>query len=233
MNKIVIGEEIKYGTIDVKDDVLEVNIDESIELDISDLTYSNIIFNINCKNVFILNINSNIKKININCNDLCDVEVNNFNSNDNSYDIDVSLGKKSEIKLVTSTISNTNNDVCVNIVHNGEASKSLCINNGVVKSGSISYKITGDVKRGAVNSSVVQDSKIIADDVSRALIKPILLIDEGVDEASHAASVGSYSSDVLFYMESRGIEKSEAIKLLNKGLLINNFKYVDTISNLI
>lgn len=233
MNKIIIGEEFKYGSYDKNNDVLTININKPVELDISNLKNKKIVFNISCNNVNILNINSIIKNIVFDVNQNCSVEIYNFNSNDNSYDIDVSLKKDSSIKVVTSTLSNKENNVNITINHNEESSKSICINNGVVKEGSISYDVKGIVNKGALNSEVEQSSKIISCDISKASIKPILVIDDSVNKASHAASIGSYQQDVLFYMECRGINKDEGIKILNKGLLSNNFKYIDEISDLI
>ena len=232
MNKIIVDQDFLYGKCAVIDNILTLDITSDGELDISDLNYDSVIINVNAC-VFLLNINNCVKKYTINCNSNSYLEMYNFNNNNNSFDIQANLDEDSNIKIVTSTLSSGDNFINIDVNHNGYNSKSLCVNNGVVDTGSIVYNVKGIVNKNARLSSVIQDSKIISSDVKSASIKPILIIDSDVKEASHAASIGSYSDDVIFYLQSRGISVNDAFKLLNRALLLNGFKYVDEISKFI
>lgn len=222
MNKMLVDKKV----------VLYINETQEIDLSIYD-TYE-LICNIkNGIDVFISDINSNIEKYTFNCDKDSNIEINKFNNNNITCNIDINLQENSKAILVISTVSSSKNMFDINVNHIGPRSYSKCINNGVVRSGSITYNVNGIINRGAVNSSVLQTSKIITKDLSRSVIKPVLIIDDTVEEANHSASIGYYDLDLLFYLESRGIKPDDAIRLLNKGLLTSNFKYKEKIENLI
>jgi len=50
-------------------------------------------------------------------------------------------------------------------------------------------------------------------------IKPNLLIDEFNVDARHAATIGKFSEEEIFYLMTKGITKKEAVELLIKGFL--------------
>ena len=56
-------------------------------------------------------------------------------------------------------------------------------------------------------------------DEARADANPILLIDEYEVQAGHAASVSRVDKDQLYYLMSRGIERTDAEKLIIGGFL--------------
>ena len=56
------------------------------------------------------------------------------------------------------------------------------------------------------------------------IIKPNLFIDEYNSYASHGAYIGKFDEEIIFYLQSRGINIDESNKLLTKGLLLNHIK---------
>ncbi len=221
MNKITVDKSI-------------INIDKNQEINTNDYNCNELVFNIGENTtVFFMDINTNIRKYIFNCGENSNIEINKFNSNDVSYSIDINLYKRASSKLVISTVATNSNNVDINVYHKEENSYSKCINNGIIKSGSILYNVNGIIEKNSINSTVLQESKIITKDVKNATIKPILIINETPIEANHSASIGYYNENDLFYLESRGIERKTAIELLNKGILTSNFKYKDKIENLI
>ncbi|NLC64279.1 MAG: hypothetical protein GX753_01250 [Erysipelothrix sp.] len=57
-------------------------------------------------------------------------------------------------------------------------------------------------------------------DESNAIVFPKLLIDENDVAASHAASVGRPNEEHIYYLQSRGLSKKDAMRLLLKGYLL-------------
>ena len=55
-------------------------------------------------------------------------------------------------------------------------------------------------------------------------INPILLIDEYDTEAKHSAFIGKFNEQEVFYLQSRGIKKKDAYRLLLNGFLIGKMK---------
>ena len=92
---------------------------------------------------------------------------------------------------------------------------------GVVSNGA-RVKIKGTVKidKGASGSDSFLAMKLLMlDDKSSAVAEPELEIENNEVKASHSASVGRIDEEQLFYLESRGVEKTEAEKLIINGFL--------------
>ena len=113
-----------------------------------------------------------------------------------------------------------NYDIKIN--HNSKKTTSDVYNNGVSKeNGSICFNVESFVPKNSNLSVVNQDSKIIAlNSDNENKINPVLLIDEFDSEARHAAFIGDFNPDKLFYLMSRGLTKKKARDLLLNGLLI-------------
>ena len=56
----------------------------------------------------------------------------------------------------------------------------------------------------------------------KSTICPNLLIDNYDVDSNHAAYIGKFKDEILFYMMSRGISKSACYQLLLNGFLINS-----------
>jgi Fe-S cluster assembly protein SufD len=76
------------------------------------------------------------------------------------------------------------------------------------------------IEKGAVKSTGEQTERILMlSEKARGDANPILLIDENVDRAGHAASVGQVNPFQLFYLMSRGLPRKEAERLVILGFL--------------
>ena len=54
------------------------------------------------------------------------------------------------------------------------------------------------------------------------MIKPNLLIRNYDTFSNHAAYIGEFSKEKMFYLESRGINSKDATRILMEGFLIGN-----------
>lgn len=129
-------------------------------------------------------------------------------------------GINSSIDYNFKTIANAYQKYDVYFYHNAKDTKSKINNKGVtLGSGNITFNVSSIVYKGIKNCNVDQINKIINMNDEKNIIKPILVIDEEDVVANHSAYIGKFDSELLFYMESRGIEKKDAINLLIKGFL--------------
>jgi Fe-S cluster assembly protein SufD len=105
--------------------------------------------------------------------------------------------------------------------HNKPNTTSVISNFGVaLDNAQISFDTTGKIYNKMSKSKCSQLSKgIIMDDDSKITSLPILLIDEYDVEANHGASIGKMSDDDLFYLMSRGLNKTEAFLLMLEGIV--------------
>lgn len=182
------------------------------------------VFNINNSMVNVLSIKENQDdekyEININGGKLI---LNNVCYNQKNLDIIVNLNSvKSEVLIYNSVVTDTKKKVTIRINHNEKNTISNVYNNGVTrKDGSINFDVTSYVPNGVKGCFVNQDSKIISlNDKNSNEINPILLIDEYDVEARHAAFIGKFNEQELFYLMSRGLKKEEAENLLLNGMLV-------------
>lgn len=74
--------------------------------------------------------------------------------------------------------------------------------------------------------STLQEKVLLLGKKSVCNAKPILQIDTNDVKANHGASMYRLSEEDLFYMESRGINREEAEKLIKQGLLLSPFAHL-------
>lgn len=97
--------------------------------------------------------------------------------------------------------------------------------NGVnIKEGKIKFNVSSFVPKGKIKCDAEQNNKIINLTSNECIINPNLYIDEYDVIASHSAWIGSFKEQELFYLQSRGINRNEATKLLIKGFLTNKLE---------
>lgn len=122
---------------------------------------------------------------------------NNINYDDNSFNI--------EVKHV---VSNTHSEV---------------FNHGVnVFDNKLTYNVTGVVPKCSEKCVCNQENQIINMKNGKSTICPNLLIDNYDVISNHAAYIGKFRDELLFYMMSRGISLDVAYRLLLNGFLINS-----------
>ena len=201
-----------------------ININENQNILIERLLSRKYVFNISGNvNIYI---NTTDKKdvtyeINVNAGS---VSFNNVSINPKSVDITCNLNHEKTKALINNSVISRNGLVNykISINHNAKETTSDVYNNGVTKEdGSIHFDVTSFVPKKSNLSVVNQDSKIIAlNKTNDNKINPVLLIDEFDSESRHAAFIGDFNLDKLFYLMSRGLTKKEARTLLLKGMLI-------------
>ncbi|MBQ1812459.1 MAG: SufD family Fe-S cluster assembly protein [Bacilli bacterium] len=191
-----------------KDEVVD-NIDNSI-YDIKD----------NCK--LVINVDNSINSSTFNLGNNSELIINkNYKLNENEEEITINLnGVNSRVDYNFSTLVYDNQKYTINVNHNNISTISNIINHGVVMNDSkLEFIVNSSVLKGNKKSVLNQESKIIVLSKNNSIIKPNLFIDEYDVDARHAATIGRFSSEDIFYLMTKGINKEEAIKLLINGFL--------------
>ena len=143
---------------------------------------------------------------------------------DKSVNIKINLnGENAKVVYHLSIISN-NDNVCkidVNHMSSNTESKIIChgVNTGDKK---LEFNVTGLVPKEMDKCICNQENQIINLKDGESVIKPNLLIRNYDTFSNHAAYIGEFSKDKMFYLESRGISEEDAIRLLMKGLLLGD-----------
>lgn len=131
--------------------------------------------------------------------------------NDSSIYFDLaSLTSKSDSKVFN-----------INFNHIGKRTHGMMNNYGVTKDESkLQFLGVCFIQNGSSETETHQNAKIIVfDDMCVAKANPILKIDENNVQASHSSIVGTLNDDHIYYLNSRGINKADAKRLITYGYL--------------
>lgn len=82
-------------------------------------------------------------------------------------------------------------------------------------------KVVGHIFQGRKKSETHQVTRVLnLSDHLQSSVAPELLIDENDVAASHACTMGQPNPEEIYYLQSRGLSKGEALKLLILGYLL-------------
>ena len=148
------------------------------------------------------------------------------------YHFSINSSSNVEINLVTegvtlhyyyNNINYDNNYLNIKVNHMKSNTHSELYNHGVnVYKKKLDYHVDGIVPKESSKCICNQENQIINMSDGKSTIFPNLLIDNYDVESNHAAYIGKFSEDKIFYMMSRGISREEAERLLLNGFLINS-----------
>ena len=112
--------------------------------------------------------------------------------------------------------------------HNASNTTSVINPNGVnIKEGKLKFNVSSFVPKGKIKCDASQNNKTINLTNNECIINPNLYIDEYDVVANHSAWIGSFKEAEIFYLQSRGINKSDATKLLIKGFLTSKLEITE------
>lgn len=195
---------------------------------------------INCSNINLnIILESNIEvdlfeyseKVNITINNIYNLNkysklnLSKFYDNYNTQEkIIINLnGIYSKIDYRFCNICSTDENYKIIINHNESNTESKINNKSITINNSyLSFTIDSILPKRNLNCLLEQQTRIITLDNSFAKIEPNMYIEEDETEAKHGSVIGKFSNEELFYLQTRGIEEKEALKLLIKGLIFSN-----------
>lgn len=134
-------------------------------------------------------------------------------------------GINSKVDYFLSTLTNKNQTFIININHNNKYTVSNVINHGVVLNDSrLEFTVNTRISKGNSKSILNQESKIITMGKNNSIINPNMYIDEYDLEARHAATIGKFNQDNIFYLMTKGLNKEEANNILIEGFLRSKYE---------
>ena len=149
------------------------------------------------------------------------VELSNSNI---EMDVNYSLVKENanaNIRLATLAKEKENKHITISIVHEAPYTTGIMNNYGVTKNeASLVIDGIGRIKKGNRQS-------IVFDKLCKAKANPYLYIDEYDVKASHGASVGKIDEEHLYYLQSRGLSKEDAMHLVTYGYFMPVLEFID------
>ena len=129
-------------------------------------------------------------------------------------------GSALELRSATTVTGKKHFDI--ECIHEASHTESNMENYAVVyENGDYKMNDTGKIEKGAYGSSSHQTSRaLILDKNQKCDITPILLIDENDVQASHATTMGQIDENQLYYLQTRGLTKTQALGLITVGYIM-------------
>ncbi|CAN5265104.1 Fe-S cluster assembly protein SufB [soil metagenome] len=130
-------------------------------------------------------------------------------------------GARGEVLSVAWAGDGQHQDAGAKMVHHAPDTSSSIVSKSVAQgAGRTSYRGLVEIHEGAkrVKSSVVCDA-LLLDDHARSDTYPYMNIAEDDAQIGHEASVSKIGEDQLFYLQSRGIEETEAMAMIVRGFI--------------
>ncbi|HYF96225.1 MAG TPA: Fe-S cluster assembly protein SufD [Symbiobacteriaceae bacterium] len=132
------------------------------------------------------------------------------------------VGSESTIRVVYGATGNQHIDIVAAEVHTGDNTRSDILGRGVLSGRAHTvFRGNGQIKYKSRNSSTYQRQQaLVLSPRCRADAIPALIIDENeVAGAGHAATVGKLDEEQLFYLMARGLSRKQAINMLVMAFL--------------
>ena len=179
-----------------------------------------------CIHLFEYSSNENISfNINYELGNNSSLILSKFYSNNkcNDYSI-INLNKKgANVKYNFSCICDNDNFYKIDIHHLDKDTSSDIFNRVIAKENSSNYfDINSYVDNGIKNCYLNQSTKIVSLGESTNRVNPNMFISEDDVTAIHSSTIGSINEDDLFYLMSKGINYSDSVKLIVKGMILSN-----------
>ena len=113
-----------------------------------------------------------------------------------------------------------NQDTWSKVIHIGKDTASTIISKSISKDGWIAtYRGIVDIKKSADNAvNGTECDALLLDDISVSTTIPHIEVNNGTATIAHEASAGKVDEEMLFYLESRGLEEEQAM-----GMIVNGF----------
>ncbi len=139
------------------------------------------------------------------------------------------VGIKSKLQFNLLTVANKTQSVDVDLTASNRAKNSEIYTSGLAVATQDSYvrlNYIGQIENKMAKSKHFEKLKGFIKDNAKMELNPILEIKEFDVEAGHSAASGNINADTLFYLNSRGIDKITAERIILNGFVEPFFKVI-------
>ena len=132
------------------------------------------------------------------------------------------IGEGASALLKSAAMTSTKKNFDFNCVHQAPHTSGMIVNYAVVREhGDYHMVAVGKIEKGAYGSESHQTSRVLTlSDHQVSSVTPQLLIDENDVQASHANTIGQPDENQLYYLQTRGLTRTQAMGLIMIGYLL-------------
>lgn len=141
-------------------------------------------------------------------------------------------GKQSSLNFLALILAKDQNAFPFETIskHNTTNTHAACyVRSAMFDSSSINYKgILVIPKESQITDSYLAHHTLMLSEKSKAVTIPSLEIEADDVQAGHAATIGRVDDELLFYLTSRGIDKTQATDMLIRGFIEADIDKIDS-----
>lgn len=203
MNKIIVEQNELY----LQDDVVVSKIPNKLDLFIKGNSY--------CKIEEFTNKELNIHLEENSCLTL-EFLINVENSKNK---ITIDNKENSKLNLHYACTYKGDNELIVNSILNTSNNENKILIRAVEEEGTFLVKAIGSIEENTKNNTYIEEIKAITNKNNSIKIMPDLLVKTDAVTAVHNATISPIDENELFYLESKGLDKKNAVSLIKEGFL--------------
>lgn len=177
-------------------------------------------------NVYINDINNNTDlDLKIIMSDGSHLLYNRYNESINKFNLDIEITSNAYVEFNYSLKTLITSDISLNANIAGNNNISHINFHGVTdQKGVIKNVATSKVDEATKDNEVLENLRIVTLNDAENMIVPNLLVRSDSVNAIHNTTISTIDKDYLFYLNSKGINKKDATKLIVDGFLKSNLK---------
>lgn len=150
---------------------------------------------------------------------------NRYNESINKFNLDIEITSNAYVEFNYSLKTLITSDISLNANIAGNNNISHINFHGITdQNGVIKNVATSKVDEATKDNEVLENLRIVTLNNAENMIVPNLLVRSDSVNAIHNTTISTVDKDYLFYLNSKGINKKDAIKLIVDGFLKSNLK---------
>lgn len=150
---------------------------------------------------------------------------NRYNESINKFNLDIEITSNAYVEFNYSLKTLITSDISLNANIAGNNNISHINFHGVTdQKGVIKNVATSKVDEATKDNEVLENLRIVTLNDAENMIVPNLLVRSDSVNAIHNTTISTIDKDYLFYLNSKGINKKDATKLIVDGFLKSNLK---------
>ncbi len=150
---------------------------------------------------------------------------NRYNESINKFNLDVEITSNAYVEFNYSLKTLIASDISLNANIAGNNNISHINFHGITdQNGVIKNVATSKVDEATKDNEVLENLRIVTLNDAENMIIPNLLVRSDSVNAIHNTTISTVDKDYLFYLNSKGINKKDATKLIVDGFLKSNLK---------
>ncbi len=150
---------------------------------------------------------------------------NRYNESINKFNLDVEITSNAYVEFNYSLKTLIASDISLNANIAGNNNISHINFHGITdQNGVIKNVATSKVDEATKDNEVLENLRIVTLNDAENMIVPNLLVRSDSVNAIHNTTISTVDKDYLFYLNSKGINKKDATKLIVDGFLKSNLK---------